>query len=377
VNAEIEAQKAGDIVTMKSAADLLIGEHKDAPEAALGAWTAATQFQGMGLFAEAATYHEALAERFPKSEHAKDAAFNGVLLRTTVGDYDKAIQDGKRYRQQYGTGPEADEVAFLMGKAHEREKKWREAADLYRNYAKSTKNPDKRAEAYVRLATVLLKTGSGREADDALADAVALTKQRGVTLGPEGKYAAAHARYMQGERILSAFDQIEIAGDMKKLSARLKQKAELLRQAASVFLECVGMGVAEWTTAALYQIGHTYEAFALALRNAPPPSNLSDADKEAYQQQIDAFVVPIEEKSLEAYESGWKKAVELGIFNGWTAKMREALGRLNSELYPPAKEIGFDVRSSAPAALPPLIAAPRRGDSSQEVATAKTRGGKK
>jgi len=224
---------------------------------------------------------------------------------------------------------------------------------------------------------VLLKTNNAHEADDALGDAVALTKQRGVTLKPDGKYATAHARYMQNERILSAFEQIEISGDMKKLSSRLKQKAELLKQAASVFLECVGMGVAEWTTAALYQIGHTYEAFAEALRKAPPPSNLSDADKEAYQQQIDAFVVPIEEKSLEAYESGWKKAVELGIFNGWTAKMREALGRLNAELYAPAKEIGFDIRSSAPAALPPLIAAPRRGDAAQEPPPAKHRGAKK
>jgi TolA-binding protein/antitoxin component of MazEF toxin-antitoxin module len=377
VNAEIEAQKAGEIATMKSAADLLISEHKDAPEAAVGAWTAATQFQGMGLFAEAAGYHEVLAERFPKSDHAKDAAFNSVLLRTTVGDYDRAIQNGKRYRQQYGSGPEADEVAFLMGKAHEREKKWKDAADLYRNYAKGAKNADRRAESYVRLATVLLKMNAGREADDALAEAVGLAKQKGVSLGPDGRYAAAHARYMQGERILAAFEQIEIAGDMKKLSARLKQKAELLRQAAAVLLECVGMGVAEWTTAALYQIGHTYEAFAAALRKAPPPSNLSDSDKDAYQQQIDAFVVPIEEKSLEAYESGWKKAVELGIFNSWTAKMREALGRLNAELYAPAKEIGFDIRSSAPAALPPLIAAPRRGEGVEEVLSSKPKGSKK
>src|SRR5262249_57336385 len=152
VNAEIEAKKAGDIVTMKSAADLLITEHKEAPEAALGAWTAATQFQGMGLFAEAATYHEVLAERFPKSEHAKDAAFNGVLLRTTVGDYERAIADGKRYRQQYASAAEADEVAFLMGKAHEREKKWRDAAGLSRSYAKSTRNPDHKDQAHVRLA---------------------------------------------------------------------------------------------------------------------------------------------------------------------------------------------------------------------------------
>jgi tetratricopeptide (TPR) repeat protein len=314
----------------------------------------------MGLFADAATYHEVVAERFPKSEHAKDAAFNAVLLRTTVGDHEKAIAAGKLYRQRYPTGSDSDEVAFLMGKAHEREKKWREAADFYRGYAKSTKSADRRAEAYVRLATVLLNMKSGKEADAALEDAALLGKQKGTTLGPDGKYAAAHARYMQGERVLAQFEQIEIAGDMKKLAARLGQKATLLKQAATIFLDCVSMGVAEWSTAALYQIGHTYEAFATALRNAPPPSNLSDGDKEAYQAQIDTFVVPIEEKSLEAYESGWKKAVELGIFNSWTAKMREALGRLNGELYAPAKEIGVEVRSSAPAALPPLIPGPRR-----------------
>src|SRR5262249_5850334 len=159
------------------------------------------------------------------------AAYNAVLLRTTIGDYEKSIADGKRYRQQYGTGSDSDEVTFLMGKAHEREKKWRDAADLYRNYARGTKNADRKAEAYVRLATVALKVGNAKEADDALGDAVQLGKQKGVSLGAEGKYAAAHARYMQGERILTAFDQIEIAGDMKKLSARLKQKAELLRTA--------------------------------------------------------------------------------------------------------------------------------------------------
>jgi len=147
---------------------------------------------------------------------------------------------------------------------------------------------------------------------------------------------------------------------VKQLSKRLKEKAELLKQASAVFLDTVSLGVAEWTTAALYQIGRTYESFAKSMRDAPAPAGLSDADKDAYQQQIDGFVVPIEERSLDAYENGWKKATEIGIYNQWTQKMREALGRLNGELYPPMHEIGFDVRSAGSTALPPLIEAPRR-----------------
>jgi hypothetical protein len=166
---------------------------------------------------------------------------------------------------------------------------------------------------------------------------------------------------MEGERVLAKFEKIQIGGDVKQLSARLKQKAELLKQASQIFLDTVSLGVAEWSTAALYQIGHTYEAFAKSMRDAPAPASLSDAEKEAYTQQIEEFVVPIEERSLDAYENGWKKAVDLGIYNQWTAKMREALGRLNGELYPPFREVGIDVRSSGPTPFPALIEAPRRG----------------
>jgi hypothetical protein len=215
-------------------------------------------------------------------------------------------------------------------------------------------------QGFVALAKIDAKLGDDRGADEALGEAVSMGKHHARELGVDGKYAAAHARYMQGERVLAKFDKIEIQGDVKQLSKRLKQKADLLKSASAIFLDTVSLGVAEWTTAALYQIGRTYESFAKAMREAPAPAGLSDADKDAYTQQIEEFVVPIEERSLDAYENGWKKATDLGIYNQWTQKMRESLGRLNGELYPPMHEIGFDIRSSGPSPLPPLIEAPRR-----------------
>jgi hypothetical protein len=104
-----------------------------------------------------------------------------------------------------------------------------------------------------------------------------------------------------------------------------------------------------------------YESFARSLRDSPAPPEVKTEDQKAdYQSQIEEFAVPMEERSLDAYENGWKKATELGIYNQWTAKMRDALGRLNSELYPPFKETGFEVRSQGPLPMPPLIAAPSR-----------------
>jgi tetratricopeptide (TPR) repeat protein len=366
VNAISSSQKAGDVVTLRDAAQLVVGkEYRDKQEAPQGAWMAASSFQAMGLYADAADLNEAIAtsneKSFQKFEKTKDAAYNAVILRAALGEHEKAVQDGTRYLQNYGSSAEADDVVFQMGRAHQAAGRNKEAVDLYKRFLGRAKSVDDRVKTYVLLAKAQLRTGDEKGADESLRAGVAIGKRQRGTLTADGKYAAAEARYMEGERVLTRFEKIQIQGDVKQLSARLKQKAELLKQAATVFLDTVSLGVAEWTTAALFQIGRTYELFAKAMRDAPAPSNLSDAEKEAYQTQIDGFVVPIEERSLNAYEDGWKKALELGIYNQWTAKMREALGRLNSELYPPLREIGVEVRSVSPTPFPPLLDAPRRG----------------
>jgi len=360
VNAEVEAKKGGDLETMKAAVAILISDHRQRDEAAQGAWIAANTFQEVGLFSEAADYHDVVAENFPKSQHHKDASFNSVLLRTTVGETQKAIDSGNRFRKAYPKDESSEEVTFLMGKAYEKAEKWKDAAGIYERYTGNAKTPSGQIEAFVRLATVRVKLGDEKGAGSSLSRAIDTYKLRKGQLDDSGKYFAAKAKYMQGERILAEFEAVKIEGDVKQLKDRLKKKGELLKKAADTFLGTAEMGVAEWTTAALYQIGFTYETFTKSLLNSPPPPSLGKDDAELYKQQIDEFVVPIEERALEAYESGWKKALELGIFNSWTAKMRAALGRLNSELYPPLKEIGFELQSKGPSPLPPLIDGTRR-----------------
>jgi tetratricopeptide (TPR) repeat protein len=369
VNAEQEAKLAGDAKTLEDAARLAMGPaYRDRPESPLGAWVATTTLQAMGLLGDAAEIAEQMASlgdrdhpSYAKYEHEKDAAYNAVVLREATGEHDRAVLDGGKFLAAFANAPEADEVVFQMGRAHQNSGRAKDAAELYKRYLAHAKNLDHRAQGFVLLAQAQLKTGDERGAESSLDEAVGLGKRHGRELGGEGKQAAAHARYMQGEQVLGKFEQIQIQGDVKQLKARLKRKTELLKDAAKVFLDCVSMGVAEWTTAALYQIGHMYEAFAKALRDSPPPPEVKTDDQKAdYVAQIEEFAVPMEERSLDAYENGWKKALDLGIYNQWTAKMRDALGRLNSELYAPFKETGFEVRSQGPVPLPALIEAPSR-----------------
>ncbi len=358
VNAEVEAKRAGDLDTLSLAANLLATKFGDRDEVAQGLWIAATTYQEIGLFAEAASYHEQIAARFPKSPHHKDAAYDAVLLRTTVRDHERAIANGEAFKRRYPKDPLTAEATFLMGKAHEAAGKWKDAEKLYSSYATSAPNPNRRIEAWVRLALVRKDDPRGR--DRALDEALKLHGAYKQRLDDKGRYFAAQARYLAGTAYVAEFDQVAIEGDVKQLGSRLRKKSQLLKKAAEEFIEASKMGVAEWTTASLYQIGHTYESFSRALLDSPPPEGLSEADAELYRQSIDEFVVPIEERSIEAYESGWAKAVELGIFNEWTAKMRVSLGRLSSEAYPPLEEVGFEVRSEGPLPLPPVVVGLRR-----------------
>lgn len=360
VNAEVEAKRAADLVTLAAAADLLAEKHGDRKEVPEGLWIAATTYQQIGSFAEAARYHEQIAGRFRKSEHHKDAAFNAVLLRTAVGDQPKAVEAGQTFKKAYPRDALTPEVTFLMGKAYEGAEKWSEADKLYADYARTAPNPNRRIEAWVRLALVRRDDQKGRIR--ALDQALKLHRSYQQKLDDKGRYFAAQARYMSGVRWVEEFDRVTIEGDVRQLKERLRKKTQLLKKAADEFLEASKMGVAEWTTASLYQIGYTYESFAQALLTAAPPPELAPADAELYRQSIEEFVIPIEERSIEAYESGWLKAVELNIFNEWTAKMREALGRLSSEMYPPLEEVGFRVRSASSFPIPPLIPGPRRND---------------
>ena len=258
-----------------------------------------------------------------------------------------------------------DEVVFLMGKAHEQAEDFRAAEKLYARYANSAKQPSRRIKVLVRLAVARVELGDEAGARDALERAVSQHKTHLRQLDERGRYFGARAHFLQAQRILNEFEQIKVEGDVKQLSARLKRKAELLKRASAALLDTAKLGVAEWTTASLYQVGSIYESFAKSLVNSPAPANLTAEQAEEYRMQIDEFVVPIEEKSIEAYESGYQKALDLGIFNAWTAKMREALGRLNTEMYPPLTEVGFRLRSESGSRLPQLISTTRRNPEGQ------------
>jgi hypothetical protein len=247
----------------------------------------------------------------------------------------------------------ADEVYFLIARAQGADGEHRDAAATYREYLKRTKAPDKRVEAQTRLGLALAAAGDARSAEAAFEASVDEAKRQKKL--SEGRYFAAQARFLQGDSALAEFDAIRIEGDVPGLAARLKQKAKLLAKAAGIYSDVAEFGVAEWVTAALYKIGHSYELFARALGEAPLPPGLNEEEEQVYRDELSMFVVPMEERALSAYEGGYQKARSMAIYNHWTVAMREGLTRMNEVQYPALRELGADIAQGTDGTTLPII----------------------
>ena len=59
---------------------------------------------------------------------------------------------------------------------------------------------------------------------------------------------------------------------------------------------------------------------------------------QAYQDTLNEYVINIQEKAVELFAAGYKKAIDLQVYDESTAKIREALGRLSAAKFPPERE---------------------------------------
>jgi len=361
-NAGLEFQAAGSVSGAANAYEQLIEHHPGTEIGAQGAWRAAQMLESIAQFSDAAGFYESYGEHFPDGEQSADALYNATLLRMTAGDNDAAVRNGNRFLERFGDHESAEEVTFLIGRAHAQAEQWDRAAQVYRRYIRRARNPGRQVEASTRLAQVLASAGDAEGSSRALTQSVRFARRQRNRLGDTGLYYAAQARYLQAEAILREYESIQIAGPMDGLRQRLERKSELLRRAAEAFADVVQFNVAEWVTAALFQIGRSYELYAEGLRGAPTPEGLTPEEEQAYFDQLQGFVIPIEERALEAYEGGYATALDLRIFNRWTAQLREGLVRLNDIQYPPLREMGGELAEGSPIPTPGHLDGLRRGE---------------
>jgi len=305
------------------------------------AFTAGVVYEQAIFYDRAAKSYEIVVQKFSRGTKAPDALFNAGLLRQALGQNDKAIAHYKEYTKQYSSRKDAPDVAFNIGVVYEEAGQEGPALKAFDDYARTYASTNKRIiEAHVRAGRLDLKLGQTKKAKEEFAIAQNLFKRATGATKTEGKSWVAEARYDEGDLIFKEYEKVSIDVKPSQLGAALTKKTKLLAEAEKVYFSIADFNDLKWATAALYRDGQIYEVFADALAKAAEkcPAGLKQDECDAYQAAINDKVIQIQDKAVETFTVGYTKAIQMQVYNDYTAKIREALGRLAAKKFPPEHE---------------------------------------
>lgn len=308
-------------------------------------FTAGAVYESMAYFERAAESYELTASRYKKGDQGAKALFNAGVLRQALGQSKRAIGHYETYAKRFRRAKkDAAEVAFRVAVVYEGAGDEGRAEKAYNEYLRKHRNGKHEVEAMVNAARAAYKLGQFRRAEAGLAAALKAYKGLKGDAAKSNRRFAAEARYYQGELLYRKYNKVSLDVKPHKLNKALNQKMKLLEQASMIYLNVVEFNNAAWSTAALYRIGSVMEEFANSLRDAPTPRGLNEAESEMYREALDNEVITIEERAIDLYTTGYKKAIALKVYNDYTKKLRSALGRMAASQFPPSKEARESLR---------------------------------
>jgi cellulose synthase operon protein C len=303
------------------------------------AFSAGQVYEKVIYYDRAAKAYELVWAKFRTGTKSADALFNAGLLRQALGQNKEAIAHYQEYAKKFRERKDAPDVAFNIGVVYENAGEEGPAYKAYIDYARTYRSSGKRViEAWTRAGRMSLRLGQFKRAKEELVTAQKLWKSASGADKKAGSTWAAEARYHEGELLFREYEKITLDVPPAKLEKALKAKSRLLAEAEKVYSSVIDYNELKWATASLYRIGQIYDGFAESLINAPTPKNLPADQQQAYRDELDVFVVDIQGKAVELFATGYQKAIQMQAYDEYTAKIREALGRLAADKFPPERE---------------------------------------
>jgi tetratricopeptide (TPR) repeat protein len=305
------------------------------------AFSAGQVYEKVIYYDRAAKAYELVWTKFRTGTKAADALYNAALLRQALGQNKEAIAHYSEYAKKFRERKDAPDVAFNIGVVYESSGDEGPANAAFTDYARVYRSTGKRiVEAHTRAGRTALRLGQLKRAKEDFVTAQKLWK---AATGKDKKDAtawAAEARYYEGELIFRDYEKVSLDVKPALLEKTLKTKGKLLGDAEKVYTSVIDYQELKWATAALFRVGQVYDGFAEALATAAskPPRSLTADQVQAYQDGINAYVVDIQDKAVTLYTAGYQKAIQMQVYDEYTAKIREALGRIAADKFPPEKE---------------------------------------
>lgn len=321
----------GDTASAAEVLERLAESGLDSVIAQRALFQAAVYNRKLGNTAKAAALFSNFANLYKHAAEAAEALYQAGLLNEEQQKWSTAAESYLRVYQRFPASPLAERALFDAARCYENAPDAALARKYYQEYIVVYPDvPARYLEACFRRADLAYQAGQTKTALQEFRF-VTSVYDKFIASGKEDvdSYFAANAQFMLGELQHAQFTAVSLRPPLKR---SLKRKRAAFEQTLKAYTAAAKYKIAEWTTASSFKIGQTFEEFAAAILNAPPPANLRGEALQKYKASLVQSVQPFREKALQTYQANVKQAEEYSVENYWIDESRKRLQALRKEL---------------------------------------------
>jgi len=258
----------------------------------------------------------------PDHELNSDATKQLAHIYREDGQIERSAAEHERIAAE-ATDPVLSREALLTaGELYDEANVVHEAVRVYERYVEEYPQPlDLAMQTRMRLAEIFKSERLDQRYHDELGAIVALDASAGGERTDRSRYLAGHAALVLAELRFETFEKVRL---VQPFEESLAEKQRLMDEALIDFEVLTTYQVADVTAAATYYIAETYLEFSAALLASERPSDLSAAERAAYELVIEEEAYPFEEQGLEIHEKNFELFAG-GVHNDWVQQSLDKL----------------------------------------------------
>lgn len=224
------------------------------------------------------------------------------------------------------TDPEVKRQALFMGaELYEKSGKRTQAIEQYRRYASEYPRPlANNMEAQFKLTELYGASGERDKRNYWLQNIMVTHQRAGSAKTDRSTWLAASAQAELAQPAYDEFTRIQLTLPLKN---SLQRKRNALEKALKAQEQILAYGVAEFTTAASFNIGEIYAQLSRDLMASQRPKELDELALEQYDILLEEQAYPFEEKAIEIHQANVQRSWT-GVYDQGVKRSFDALAKL-------------------------------------------------
>jgi tetratricopeptide (TPR) repeat protein len=224
----------------------------------------------------------------------------------------------------------AHELLWLAAQSYEKVGDADQAMSTYRTYAHTYPKPlANLVEAQFILSEYYLKTQQPLKRKFWLTKLIASDTNAGETRSARSRYLAAMSANELSKIPVAKFKHTKLKLPLAK---SLTKKQGLLNQSVVALNRVLDYKVADFSTAATYELARLYQQLAKDLMDSERPTGLGELGLERYDILLEGQAFPFEDQAIAIHISN-SNSVYSGIYDEWVKKSFNELSKLQSGRY--------------------------------------------